>query len=195
MCVLVVTAPFALAVTVTNPSFEDDGAVTTVPTGDGPAESGRGDSTPPAAPTGLTATAGSGIVILDWADNTDNDLAGYRVYRSDSEIGPFSVIADNVPASYYEDNDVVTGMVYFYYVTAIDISNNESTNSEPTYASLRIPGDLDGNSSANLEDFALFTQNWLDINCWYCNGADLSGDERVTLEDLQILTENWLFNP
>ena len=39
------------------------------------------DTTPPAAPTGLVATAGSGQVALDWADNGEPDLAGYRVER------------------------------------------------------------------------------------------------------------------
>jgi fibronectin type 3 domain-containing protein len=44
---------------------------------------GSGDTTPPAVPTGLTATAvSSSSINLDWADNTDSDLAGYKVYRS-----------------------------------------------------------------------------------------------------------------
>ena len=36
----------------------------------------------PAAPTGLSATSGIGIVLLDWNNNTELDLAGYNVYRS-----------------------------------------------------------------------------------------------------------------
>ena len=40
------------------------------------------DITPPANPTGLTATGGNGQVALDWANNTETDLAGYNVYRS-----------------------------------------------------------------------------------------------------------------
>ena len=36
---------------------------------------------PPAPPTGLTATAGNAQGALNWADNTEPDLAGYNVYR------------------------------------------------------------------------------------------------------------------
>lgn len=140
----------------------------------------------------VSMSAPSGPIILDWNDNTEGDLAGYKVYRSTSENGPFSVIADNVTESYYEDVDITGGMVYFYYVTAVDNSENESAGSSPAYASLRIKGDMDGSGSITLEDFALFSQNWLDANCWYCNGADFSGDEQVTLDDLSILVQNWL---
>ena len=38
---------------------------------------------PPAAPTGLAATPGNGLVTLAWTANTEPDLAGYRVFRSD----------------------------------------------------------------------------------------------------------------
>lgn len=84
------------------------------------------DNEPPAPPTGLSVNAGSGIVSLDWNDNTENDLAGYKVYRSDSQSGPFSPIDVIVGNSYYEDN--LTGR-YFYYVTAVDFASNESSGS------------------------------------------------------------------
>ena len=37
----------------------------------------------PAAPADLVATAGESEVSLDWNDNSEGDLAGYNVYRSD----------------------------------------------------------------------------------------------------------------
>ncbi len=47
---------------------------------------------PPAAPTGLVATvptAGPVEVTLDWNDNTEPDLLGYSVYRSETGGGPY----------------------------------------------------------------------------------------------------------
>ena len=46
------------------------------------------DHTAPAAPTGLSATAGDGQVSLDWNDNGEFDLGGYNVYRIVDESGP-----------------------------------------------------------------------------------------------------------
>jgi hypothetical protein len=43
------------------------------------------DTSPPAAPTGLVAAAGEGSVSLDWTDNSEPDLAGYRVYRREPD--------------------------------------------------------------------------------------------------------------
>ena len=47
-------------------------------------EAGRDvtDATPPAAPTGLTATPRLGRVELDWGDVADADLDGYDVFRA-----------------------------------------------------------------------------------------------------------------
>jgi hypothetical protein len=40
------------------------------------------DTTPPARPTGLAATAYPAAVALAWSSNSESDLAGYNVYRS-----------------------------------------------------------------------------------------------------------------
>ena len=43
-----------------------------------------------APPTGLSPTAGDQSVALDWADNTESDLAGYNVYRATTPGGPYT---------------------------------------------------------------------------------------------------------
>jgi len=89
-----------------------------------------GDTTPPAAPVGLVATAGDGSVLLDWADNAEPDLAGYSVYRAMTAGGPYSLLTGPLlTASAYTDATVTNGTTYFYIVTASDGMGNESAAS------------------------------------------------------------------
>lgn len=86
-----------------------------------------GDTTPPAAPTGLLATAGTNLVDLDWNDNGEGDLAGYHVYRSTTSGGSYTrLTAGTVSTSAYSDASATGGTTFYYVVTAVDLSGNES---------------------------------------------------------------------
>jgi VCBS repeat-containing protein len=100
-----------------------------------------GDTTPPAAPTGLNATAGDAQVALDWNDNGEGDLDGYRVYRSTTSGSAYSQIA-GPSSSAYTDNGVSNGTTYYYVVTAYDTSNNESGYSNEASATPQGTGGL-----------------------------------------------------
>ena len=91
-------------------------------------------SDPPAAPTGLTATANNARVDLNWSDNSEPDLAGYTVFRADTAGGPYTSLAPGLGASVYSDTGVVNGTTYYYVVTATDTSGNESANSNEVEA-------------------------------------------------------------
>jgi len=95
---------------------------------------GGGDITPPAAPTGLTATAGNATVALDWANNTESDLAGYTVLRSTTSGGGYAALASGLTVSAYTDNSVTNGTTYFYVVRAYDVTGNVSGNSSQASA-------------------------------------------------------------
>ncbi|MCD6413831.1 MAG: fibronectin type III domain-containing protein, partial [Elusimicrobia bacterium] len=96
-----------------------------------------GDSTPPSMPTNLYARGAgtSGAKIL-WRAATEADTAGYNVYR-----GTFSSFAPE-PASRlnsalvskslspsYTDLTAATGATYYYKITSVDNSLNESAPS------------------------------------------------------------------
>jgi hypothetical protein len=87
------------------------------------------DLTPPDAPTGLTATAGDGSVALGWDTHLDpdNDLDSYNVYRGTSS-GSHAWIA-TVGDSEYNDDGLTNDDTYYYVVTAVDTSDNESADS------------------------------------------------------------------
>ncbi|MGC9455659.1 MAG: fibronectin type III domain-containing protein, partial [Phycisphaerae bacterium] len=97
-----------------------------------------GDTTPPAAPTNLSASVVSGSQIdLDWDDNTEGDLDGYNVYRDTSSGVPVDAgyqIATGVASSSYSDTTVDDQTTYYYVVTAVDTASNESAASNEASA-------------------------------------------------------------
>jgi len=91
---------------------------------------GGGDTTPPAAPSGLAAVPGTGSVGLDWTDNAESDLAGYNVYRGTASGGPYNLVNGALlTSSQFNDTGLTGGVTYWYVVTALDTSANESGNS------------------------------------------------------------------
>jgi len=88
------------------------------------------DLTPPAAPTGLAATAGDEIVWLDWNDSNEADFAGYNIYRSTtSGSGYVKLNTSLLTYSDYTDSNAPNGTTYYYVVTAVDVNSNESIDS------------------------------------------------------------------
>lgn len=86
-----------------------------------------GDTTPPAVPAGLSATAGNGLVSLDWNNNGEPDLSGYHVYRATTSGGPYTKRTTSpITTSAYQDTPATNGTTYHYVVSAIDVTGNES---------------------------------------------------------------------
>lgn len=83
------------------------------------------DSVPPATPSGVSLTLRDGGLQLAWAQNQEPDLAGYRVYRSDSALTGFSVIAPTETPTYRD----TLGSLAYYRVSAVDRAGNESAPS------------------------------------------------------------------
>ncbi|MFM8818213.1 MAG: fibronectin type III domain-containing protein, partial [Phycisphaerales bacterium] len=113
------------------------------------------DTTPPAAPTGLGATAGDGSVSLAWAASAEADLAGYRVYRSLDGVKFAEVTAGLLGVPTYADAGLVNGTTYTYVVRAQDTAGNVSGASAPVSATPSAGGSpvdlfVDGFESGNL---------------------------------------------
>lgn len=92
------------------------------------------DTTAPSVPTwGSPAithdVAGTGVIELKWNASTDtgSGLGDYRIWRSDSASGLFTVIATwtNLNNLVYDDT-VGSGVTRYYYITARDVVLNES---------------------------------------------------------------------
>jgi hypothetical protein len=78
------------------------------------------DTTPPAAPSGVTATPGPGQVTLSWARGSESDLAGYRVLRDGVQVASLGVVTS------YTDSGLLSSRSYDYAVRAVDSAGNLS---------------------------------------------------------------------
>ncbi len=101
------------------------------PIGGGGGGGGLG-GVPPASPTGLGVTPESVGLALDWADNTETDLAGYEVGRADGSGGWIKLDDQLLTTSAYVDRTAPPGVRSTYRVTAIDTVGNESNPAEIT---------------------------------------------------------------
>src|SRR5205823_2097017 len=70
----------------------------------------------PAAPTGVTATAGNAQVTVTWAASAG--ATSYTVKRGTVSGGPYAVVASAIAALSYVDGGLTNGTPYFYVVTA-----------------------------------------------------------------------------
>jgi hypothetical protein len=101
------------------------------------------DTFPPTAPQNLAAAVLSGTspgtfaVDLSWSINLETDVAGYRVYRSESENARGQLLTpDLLPTPSFRDAAAQAGHRYWYTVTAVDHAGNESPASAATLAEL-----------------------------------------------------------
>lgn len=71
-------------------------------------------------------------VRLAWDPVPESWIAGYHVYRSPQEGGPWQrVNLDLIPETWYLDDTVESGETWYYAVTAVNTSGAESVLSTP----------------------------------------------------------------
>jgi hypothetical protein len=107
------------------------------------------DLTFPGLVQAVSATGEADAVKLLWNQNIESDLAGYNIYRATNSAGPF-VKANTIPTgrtAYYHDEGLQTLTRFYYRVTAVDSSGNESSvgstisisTNPPTHAIFPVP--------------------------------------------------------
>ena len=163
------------------------------------------DMIPPSAPTNLTSTeALYNSITLDWDDNTEEDLSHYEIFRD-------GVYAGRSTVSSYVDTGLLEQTTYSYRVFAIDISGNESPQSNliaiSTDMDLTIPTNpsypfaIEGDGYIQLAweapDFGNAVRYYIevhDITNGDCSGALLTGLSWYSLtviEWVELTPEQW----
>ena len=76
-------------------------------------------------------------VTLSWNANTENDLAGYKIYRATTSGGygaPIATLPGNVTT--FIASGLQVGTTYFFVITAYDLAGNESPRSNEVNRSI-----------------------------------------------------------
>ena len=91
-----------------------------------------------AAVTGTCLTGHS--ASLNWTASTSSGVAGYNVYRGTVSNGPYTKLTSAlVVGTGYTDASVQAGQTYYYVITAVDSTSNESAYSNEAPAAIPSP--------------------------------------------------------
>jgi len=89
------------------------------------------DDEPPEAPTGVALEESMEYIKLSWMENSEPDLAGYKIYRKSATEKEFMPIyTAQKGEKEFVDKEIKKAILYSYYITAYDNDKNESEKSE-----------------------------------------------------------------
>ncbi|MCP4723652.1 MAG: hypothetical protein GY863_01375, partial [bacterium] len=112
----------------------------------------------PSTPTGITTSFGDRNVFLVWNSNIESDLSKYVIYKS-LNFGFSPLPSDSIgfnlfPDTTFNDTSVVSGITYYYRLSAVDTSGNISPFSSQVSATPQLnapsaPVNLEGSPAKN----------------------------------------------
>jgi hypothetical protein len=125
-------------------------------------------------------------ITLNWTSNSEDDLAGYNLYRSESSIGTFEKInadpiVSTVGSTTYRDEGLKIATKYYYHVKAIDVAGNESGPSK--ILSVLTPGILSENRTWPVSESPYIVQGDIRIRGGVTLTIEPGVEIRFTRED------------
>ncbi|NOU68966.1 hypothetical protein GC096_33645 [Paenibacillus sp. LMG 31461] len=87
------------------------------------------DQSAPAAPVGLNGSAVDGSTSLIWHANSENDLAGYKIYSSTDNGDTWQMRGDAKKLTVFTVTGLTDGTTYNFAVSSYDSNGNESAKS------------------------------------------------------------------
>ena len=123
---------------------------------------------PPAAPTGLAATADADKITLSWNANTETDppILYYIIYRSTDESGSYIAVAIAFGGSNIVDSNVLNDNTYYYMVKAVNDYPQQSDYSTIVWATPHIPDTPTAptNLNAAVANYQQISLSWTDLS-------------------------------
>jgi hypothetical protein len=95
----------------------------------------------PGAPTNISTTPGDSYALVAWVAPNDiggSPITGYRIYRSATETGNFTLIASPTITT-YNDTGATNGQTYWYKVSAVNVVGEGALSSA---TSVVLPSDV-----------------------------------------------------
>ncbi|MEO6462164.1 MAG: FG-GAP-like repeat-containing protein, partial [Candidatus Eisenbacteria bacterium] len=154
----------------------------------------------PGGVVGLVGTGAASSITLVWKKSASDDLAGYNVHRSTAQAGPFTRL-NAIPTdrtAVYVDEALPSLTRFYYQISAVDSSGNESGKSAVASASTNPPlaagfplpternmpsspvfGNIDNSSDSSYEIIAGSNVLW----AWHADGTavrDADGTARTS---------------
>jgi len=92
----------------------------------------------PVPPSGLVYVVGGNFISISWEENTEQDLAGYRVWRRSEGQEEFILLTPQaIRENIFGDSTVEKNIRYYYAITAQDENGNESKKSESIFKMIK----------------------------------------------------------
>lgn len=86
-----------------------------------------------------TTSTGLHVISLNWTASTSANITGYKIYRSSTSGGSYTLLQSVGAVTSFTDNTVASGRTYYYVITAVNSSNTESSYSKETPATVPTP--------------------------------------------------------
>ncbi|MGB7746903.1 MAG: beta-galactosidase GalA [Verrucomicrobiia bacterium] len=152
----------------------------------------------PPAPTGLSASAGNGQVILNW--NSVANASGYYIKRSLVSGGSYTTIYTNQTSTTFTNTGLANGTTYYYVVSAFNqagaSANSTEVSAKPTNMPPVISWVVPTNNSTFIQPKTItLTASATDAdgtvtNVAFFNGTNLLGNVTSSVGNQYSLTWN-----
>ncbi|WP_155988014.1 cellulose binding domain-containing protein [Gorillibacterium massiliense] len=132
----------------------------------------------PAAPSGLTVTAGNAQATLSWT--ASSGATSYNVKRATVSGGPYTTVATGVTTNAYTNTGLTNGTMYYYVVSAVNSAGESANSTQVSATPVAVnPGSL-------VVQYKLSNSNATDNQIYATFNIKNTGTTAVSLNNLKL---------